>query len=316
MTRIYSELLSMAMDSHNDSLFTFYYDMPEEYKPIFEHKFLLRFGYRNIGYDSYQMFKRMLESRLLEIMPRYLKLYESENVIDNPFINTRIQSDTFSRNKGRRKLYETINNKSHHFGTTSGSNTLASRSGSASGSNSNHIETNNAVSKQRGISDSGTTKLNLFADTPQSTVQSQSQTQTQAQGVAGDGSGSGTSSSANYFNDGYITTATKDRDTSTQINSGSENSWNQKSDETGISEYGVSGGSSNSVDQSQSKGGDVHYHDRENVSADQETTLGNGRQEGLSGVLVSDALLEWRKTFINIDFMLLDDLECLFMGVY
>lgn len=308
MTRIYSQLLSMAMDSNNDKLFTFDYSMPKEYRDIFEHKFLLRFGYRNINFDSYQMFKRILESRLIEIMPRYLKLYESEKVNFNPFVNSRNKTNSFQREKGRTKNYETANNKNHNFNSNSASSSAASTGGSASGDSESNLTTNNAVNKQRGISDRGSTKLNLFADTPQL------QLQTQTQGQASDGVSDGVSD--NYFNDGYITTATRDNETSTDISSGSSNAWSNQSNEHSRESYENNGSKEDAITQSKALSGGVSYGDREAVAAEQRTSFNDVESEGLNGVLMSDALLEWRKTFINIDKMLLDECEDLFMGVF
>lgn len=304
--RIYSQLLSMAMDSHNDCLFDFYYDMPEDYKPIFEKKFLLRFGYRNISFDSYQMFKRMLESRLNELMPRYLKLYESENVEYNPFVNTRVKNSSFIRNKGRRKDYETANSKNHNYNNSSGSDSATSTGGTTSGFNENSLTSRQTLDKQRGIDEYGDSKLNLFADTPQ----------TQAQTEGGDGGGDGAGASEKYFNDGFITTATRDRTSGTKINAETENGYAQDASEKGNSAYSTSGDSSDSVSQSKQVGGGQIYTDREVVAADQRTQYGDGETEGLSGVLTSDAIMAWRRTFINIDKELLDELEDLFMGVF
>lgn len=310
--RIYSQLLSMAMDSHEDTLFTFDYSMPEEYRPIFEHKFLLRFGYRNIGFDSYQMFKRMLESKLIEVMPRYLKLYESENVPLNPFVNTRVKNNAFARNRGRTKNYATANSKDHRYSNNSGSNSTASETGAASGFNQNNISTNQSTNKQRGIRDSGNSKLNLFADTPQ--------TQVQTQGKAGDGASASDGSDSNvsdkYFNDGYITTATRDRENSTEINSGSSDGYQVNGSETGQTAYEQGGSKSDTITQDRSVGGGQVYSDSEQVAANEGTQINDGFVEGISGVLLSDALVQWRKTFINIDEMLLDELDELFMGIY
>lgn len=305
----------MAMDSHNDKLFTFYYDMPESYKPIFEHKFLLRFGYRNINFDSYQMFKRMLESKLLEIMPKYLRLYESEKVEFNPFVNVDVKTDNFERTKGRNKLYETANNKNRSDSSNVGSSSVVGRRGSSSGSNTNTIESHRTDDKHSSINDAGQSKINLYSDTPQTPVQ--------AQGEGGGGISGGASSGSKtggvgdeYFNDGYITTATRDRSSETRISSNVDRTWGQNVGEQGTDSYEQEGSYSNNIDQSKAVGVAVGYSDREAVNAVQNTNIAQGESVGLSGVLTSHAMLEWRKTFINIDEMLLNELEPLFMGIY
>lgn len=305
--RVYSQLLSEAMNTHEDTLFTFDYEFPEVYKPVFERKFLLRFGYRNIGYDSYQMFKQMLESRLSELMPRYLKLYESENIEFNPFVNTRNKASGFNRINSRGKSYATANNKNHSYNNSSGSRSVVGRTGRASGSNENSLTSGNSVNSRRGIADRGATTLNTFTDTPQTPVQAQ----------AGDGAGDGTEAeSAKYFNDGYVTTANRDKQRETNINSSSDNGWNNQAAERGITAYDNEGSSSNGIDESKQLGGGVAYSDNEAVNAGQSSHFTDTENEGLNGVLMSDALIVWRRTFLNIDAMLLDELEPLFMGIF
>lgn len=315
--RIYSQLLSMAMDSHNDKLFTFYYDMPEEYKPIFEHKFLLRFGYRNINFDSYQMFKRMLESKLLELMPKYLRLYESEKVPFNPFVNVNIENNNFSREKGRAKSYATNNNKSRFDNSDASSRSSVDRRATSGGSSSSSFESHRTDDKHSAVKDTGNSKLNLFSDTPQTPIQSQgggggdvSYSDSEAGATTTEGEGS------KYFNDGFITTASKDKESYQEISSNVDRTWGNNASESGTDSYTSEGGFTNDINQGKQAGVAVGYSDNEAVNANQRTQVAEGKTEGLSGVLTSHAVIEWRKTFINIDAMLLDELEPLFMGIY
>lgn len=310
--RVYTMLLSQAMNAHNDTLFTFPYDMPEEYKPIFEHRFLLRFGYRNIGFDSYAMFKRMLELSISELLPKYLKLYESENLHINPFVNIKIKNSNFSRNKGRRKDYETANTKNHNYSNSANSNVDVSTGGTTSGFNENTLSSRQTLDKQRGINESGSSKLNLFADTPQT----QAQTEGEAGGGDGSGSSSGSAASDKYFNDGYITTASRDRESATGISANTQNGYAQDASERGNNAFSTQGTEASSVGQSKGVGGGQSYADREVVAANQTTQFADGETVGLDGVLMSEALTEWRKTFINIDKMFLDELDDLFIGVF
>ncbi|MED6154393.1 hypothetical protein PIB30_111983, partial [Stylosanthes scabra] len=86
--------------------------------------------------------------------------------------------------------------------------------------------------------------------------------------------------------------------------------------ERGITAYDNEGSSSNGIDESKQLGGGVAYSDRESVNAGQTSHLTDTENEGLNGVLMSDALIAWRRTFLNIDAMLLDELEPLFMGIF
>lgn len=307
--RVYSQLLKDAINSHPDQpLFNFEYEMADEYKPIFERKFLLRYGYRNISYDSYQMFRHMLESKLIELMPKYLLLYQSVNVEFNPFINTQLDRADFRRVINRGKRIEINNSKNHGYNSNSNSNSFSSEGGTTSGYNENRLTSNNTIDKQRGISDSGNSAMQLNSDTPQTPISTQ--------GAGGGGIGNDTGESAKYFNDGYITTAQQNKNSATNINAGSSNGWGNEAEERGQTAYGTNGEKGNTIAQGQSKNGGVSYSDHESVDGRQYSDKGMNNAVGLSGVLTSTAVMEWRKSFINVDKMLLDDLEPLFMGIY
>lgn len=47
-----------------------------------------------------------------------------------------------------------------------------------------------------------------------------------------------------------------------------------------------------------------------------QSSLGSVLTRGLSGVSQSKLLQEWRETFLNIDKLIIDELECLFIGLY
>lgn len=68
-------------------LFDFDYPMLAEHRQEFERKFILNFYDYFINFESITEFKRHLQSRLLNIMPKYVKLYQTENMINDPFVN-------------------------------------------------------------------------------------------------------------------------------------------------------------------------------------------------------------------------------------
>lgn len=68
-------------------IFDFDYPMLAEHRAEFERKFILNFYDYFINFESITEFKIHLQSRLLNIMPRYLKLYQTENMITDPFVN-------------------------------------------------------------------------------------------------------------------------------------------------------------------------------------------------------------------------------------
>lgn len=59
----------------------------EAYRPILETKILRHFYTREIGYETYGLWKLHLDAKLNEIMPYYNKLYESELLEFDPLSN-------------------------------------------------------------------------------------------------------------------------------------------------------------------------------------------------------------------------------------
>lgn len=90
-------------------IFDFEYNFQDkEYKEIFEKKFLYHFFTREIGLETYGLWKLKLQTKLQEIMPKYNKMYEAENIKFNPFHDTDLittsQNIDNSQNKGTSKI--------------------------------------------------------------------------------------------------------------------------------------------------------------------------------------------------------------------
>lgn len=69
-------------------IFDFSYPIfSEAYRPILETKILRHFYTREIGYETYGLWKLHLDAKLNEIMPYYNKLYESELLEFDPLSN-------------------------------------------------------------------------------------------------------------------------------------------------------------------------------------------------------------------------------------
>lgn len=70
-------------------IFSFNYPIFDNtYKPTLETKILRHFYTREIGLETYGLWKLKLEAKLNEIMPYYNKLYESELIEFNPLYDT------------------------------------------------------------------------------------------------------------------------------------------------------------------------------------------------------------------------------------
>ena len=63
------------------------------YKPILEAKILDHYYTREIGLETYGLWKQKLRAKMREIMPYYNKMYESELIEFNPLYDTDIRTD-------------------------------------------------------------------------------------------------------------------------------------------------------------------------------------------------------------------------------
>lgn len=275
-------------------LFDFDYDMPECYKPIFEYKFFMRYRYYPINYDSYGMFKNYLESKIIELLPRFLKLYESESIITNPFINVAFKKDSFKRNQNRRKNYAIgSGNSSGHSSNKQGGVNVSNTSNS-SGGNSSTIGSGESVAKDKALHDDKGRNTERYTDSPQSRQDPNDK----------------------LFNDGYITTLTQTDTRNAAIDSKLGETWNKDASQSSNTNFANTSNYSDNITEGTGRSYADYYSDSEVVDAFKGTFKELDEEYGLKGVTVSAVVDEWRKTFINIDKMFLDELDSLFLKVY
>lgn len=82
-----------VINSARPKIFNFQYPIFDVlYKPTLETKILRHFYTREIGQETYGLWKLRLEARMNEIMPYYNKLYQSELLEFNPLYDTDINT--------------------------------------------------------------------------------------------------------------------------------------------------------------------------------------------------------------------------------
>lgn len=276
-------------------LFDFDYCMPEPYKTEFEYKFFLRYRYQAINYTTFGMFKNFLHSKLIELLPRYIKLYESQDLIFNPFINYAVRMDSFAKNQSRNKNYSTnTGNDMSHSSNANGQVNIGTGIENNTG-NESSINSSDSVDTAKSTSDKRVRHNKYFTDAPQN------------QNPDNDNK---------LFNQGYITDHTLDTDKQGDISSGVNTGYNKGASESSHTNANTSRSMSETVGEGEAKAYAQFYKDGYDVGA-LRSTLKNAMEEaGIKGVTVSAILLEWRKTFINVDKQLLDELDVLFMRVF
>lgn len=221
------------------------FDYPSYYsgaeKLAFEQKVIDHYYFRQIGQETVGRFLHMFRTRIREIMPYYLEMYRSVEImakVEDPFGNVDIV-ETFEE-------------------TTSGE-----ASGQSTGTQSGSTETTEDLEATSSKS-TDENKEHRFSNTPQGSVSNL---------------------------DNYLTEASVD------VNGMTE-------------EIANTGSNSSKVDTSMTNGAT-------NTSSSSGTTKHTLTRKGNQGVnTYAHDMIEFRKSIINVDMMIIDDLKDLFLQVY
>lgn len=101
-------------------LFTFNYPIfDENYRGVLETKFIKQFYTREIGYETFGLWKMKLDTKLNLIMPYYNKMYESANLEFNPLHDMDITRTKNISNDGSQTVNtESTNTENRNITTT------------------------------------------------------------------------------------------------------------------------------------------------------------------------------------------------------
>lgn len=120
--------LDQRIEVGRQKLFDFDYPMfDERYKPVFERHFIENFYDKEIGFETEFLFKRRLKNWLQLNMGYYSKLFESETMKFDPFINSRVdvthtkkndETSKTDRNYGETNSRDTIDGTVTDEGTS------------------------------------------------------------------------------------------------------------------------------------------------------------------------------------------------------
>lgn len=273
----------------------FSFDFPlfdENYRLALEKKILRHYYTREIGDETVGLWKLRLETRLNEIMPYYNQLYKSTLYEFNPFYDV----DTVRSHQTKNDGTTTTNSNQDYAGNIkgSGSTTDTAETNGTASSNS----TSDNTSKSSGSNTSETTSSgtgdtkNRYSDTPQGSLQ-------------------------NIENNTYLTNATiVDSTTSTKENSSGSSSSQGTSNTTNK-------GNSENHSTRNVNGTSENNQDSTNNTKYQSTGTAKSMEEYVEHVTgkvgttsYSDMLLKFRKTFLNIDMMIINDLQPLFFELW
>lgn len=285
----------------------FDFDFPiydASYASVLETKFLKHYYTREIGFETVGLWKLWLNKRLNEIMPYYNQLYKSALLEFNPFYDVDVYTegskngkfDEATSSKGTSKGVRTDDLKEATNGKITRTDNLSEDTTSKSTSNSNATRTDDLAH-----TDTTTTSASAwdeYSDTPQGALNGVRSLE-------------------------YLTTARHTSSDTTEANHGS-NTGTQRN----VGEQTVNGtGKVTNTGTQTSEANDTKANTGTQTNVGDTTSDGTRNYtntddylEHVYGKRGSDSysklLQEYRKTFINIDMMIIEELSDLFMNVW
>ena len=301
----------------------FDFDFPifdEDYKIPLEKKILRHYYLREIGFETLGVWKLKLNAKLNEIMPYFNQLYKSELLKFNPLIDVDVKTTSNTAGKGNTDFSQTdtkntteTETKKDNFSSAEHSAFKLTKSGESTSEDKNDgTLTNSSSSSNSGsTSDSSTSSKTYndndeYSDTPQGSVGNLNNLTylTNARHKHGN---SEDTTTAKGSSSGELTSRSTDTSKNTATNkettSGTESTTEDKTFN-----------STDNVDSSRkgTASGDVTSNTNTTNTQDYvENILGKRGAQTYSAMLN-----EFRRTFLNIDAMILDELSELFMTIY
>ena len=257
-------------------------------------KILLHYYTREIGYETVGLWKLKLNQKLIEIMPYYNQLYESELIEFDPLKNTDVtktHEGEYNDDEKVDNIRDTETNRGTHTEQTSDTTEDTTLRHSKTTTQGNDVRTNDILSQ----GDS----WQLFSDTPQGGLNGI----TEASGVDSVG------------NNSYLTNATRilttpDEQSVTQTHGNIVETYNADGDKVDH----VAGHASVETQVTENIIGNITDDNTKNTKG---TDAYEDKDIGKVGTETYSEMLEkFRKTFLNIDMMVIKELEPLFIGLW
>ena len=289
----------------------FDFDYPifdEKYRSVLETKIIKHYYTREIAAETVGLWKLWLDERMNNIMPYYNQLYKSELLEFNPLYDTDITTDSNRKEKHEENTTDsnvrTDNTSRDENGTETRTDNLASsntRTDNLASSNTRTDDLKTSNEHEDNDTDSGTNdSLQAYSDTPQNGLTGVTELNYLTNATKYTGSDSKT-----HNNDGSYET----KNTGTQTNDATQTG-TQTNDatQTGTVRNDINNTVRNTGTVSDSGTGTKNY---DNVNDYLEHVKGKRGTDSYSKILQ-----EYRKTFLNIDQMIINSLSDLFMGVW
>lgn len=265
-------------------IFNFPYPIFDDaYRSVIESKILKHFYTREIGFETVGLWKLKLDTKMNEIMPLYNLYYQSALLEFNPL---------YTKDLTRKKDVE-INKVDNLVSSQEVNNTIDRDTTSVTNETDNASDNRSLdssvsnVGDESGTSGVDTVNRDLYSDTPQGAL-------------------------TGVENESYLTNARK-------ITNGTDSEYDIDRSNTETSDIDETSTSSRAINNSNTGSEDVTS---DSISSVEQSKDGNSVEDylervyGYEGGSASKLLKEYRETFLNIDMMVINDLEDLFMQLW
>ena len=315
----YNSVNTILANVHNQ-VFDFDYPIFDtNYKPVLEKKILKHFYTREIGYETYGRWKLALDAKMNEIMPYYNKLYNSELITFNPLYD--FEEHTVGHRTHDDEINEHIDDKRKDTGTITNDKTGTvsddgenKNTGTVTKTTTGTVADVGTGSSNDGGTDTTTrsggdsfTRWDKYSDTPQGTVNNMALNSdgylTDARYIEENHTGTRWSDTTNYGK----TNSSTDNNTRT-YNTTEQQTLNTKTELDNTRTFNTE--DKQTLNTTRDTDTD-RRHEYDSIVDYAESVQGKSR-----GKSYSKMLNEFRTTFLNIDMMIINDLEELFMQIW
>ena len=255
-------------------------------------KILLHYYTREIGYETVGLWKLKLNQKLIEIMPYYNQLYESELIEFDPMKNVDVTHTHEGEYNDDEKVDNQRDTESHrgiHTTQESDATEDVTLRHSKTTTEGNDVRTND-------VTENGNSWV-LFSDTPQGGLDG-------INNAAGDVAGNG------YLTNATRTITTPDEQRVTQTHGDIVETYNANGDRKDTTE---SHAEVETQVNDNATGKITDDNTKNNKGTDEYTNIDIGK---IGTETYSEMLEKFRKTFLNIDLMVIRELESLFMQLW
>ena len=274
-----NDLISQATPKIFDFNYPFYTDNAQTQQE-FEEQFIRRYLYREIGVETYGRWKTRLQAKLYDIMPYYTRLFEIQSTKYNLFDNTNMTRTQNTDTTGTANKHNTISDDISDTDNTTDKKTT-------------NIETENTLTgSQESTGNSATDETtntenrNSFSATPQGSL-------------------------TNVENGQYLTNYNYIKDNITLTNKTNTTNTSTKNETNNTTSEDITDYTSNKSRERTQDRQETENADNTSQTQMEESWIGKEGGESYADIKRKEAEVYW-----NINLMIYNDLECLFMGVF